>query len=232
MDDVSIDLKKLCHFLISLYPRNSIPNPLAEELEAASTTQSLFNILTNHGLWTFMNYHLLKIFMDEYMPHDDEQQKQMKCYIADVEQFASATSIHEYIAICQVPTTAPKSKEESLVPAGAHSPDPELFSCLTTKVELSAQQEKLSHVLALWDYLMKHFSLSHPTLLLGSITSGSVVIKWHFPQVETKRISSTAVSSSDFYKEHNIVQVTINGQLVYGHTVTATAHGRQEVGRY
>ena len=229
----SIDLTKLVHFLISLYPRNSIPNPMAEEMEAAPDTQSLFGILTRHGMWSYVNYHLLEGIMNEYMSHDDEQHKQMKCYIAELEQFARATPILEYIAICQIFTAVPKPKQESLVPVDTHSPDPELFSCLTTKVELTTQLDKISHVLALQSHLMKHFSLPHPTLLMGSIRSGSVVINWHFPMTEIKRISSTAASmaSSDFFKEHSILQVTVGDQLVYGDVMTATAHDQQEVGR-
>jgi len=215
-----------------LFPQNSIPNPVAEEMEAAPDTQSLFSIFTRHGMWNYMNYHLLKSFVDEFMPHDDEQQKQLKCYIKELEEFAGATLIHEYIAVCQVLTAAPKSKQESLVPVDVHSPDPELFLHLTTKVELTAQLEKMSHVLALQGHLMKHFSLPHPTLLLGSIRSGSVVINWHFPVAEIKRISSTAASSSDFFKEHSILQVTVGDQVVYGDAMTATAHGQQGVGRY
>ena len=231
IDAASIDLTKLVHFLISLFPRNSIPNPVAEKMEAAPDTQSLFSILTRHGMWSYINYHLLKSFVDEYMPHDDEQQKQLKCYIAELEEFTGTTRIHEYIAECQVLTAAPKPRQESLVPVDTHSPDPELFSCLTTKVELTAQLDKISHVLALQGHMMKHFSLSRPTLLLGSIRCGSVVINWHFPMAEIKRISSTAASSSDFFKEHSILQVTVGDQVVYGDVMTATAQGQQEVGR-
>ena len=227
----SIDLKKMHHFLIGLYPPYAIPNPMVEEMEAAPTTQSLFSILTRRGMWNYMNYHLLACIVDHYMPHDEEQ-KHMKCYIAELELFARTTPINEYIVACQVLTTASKSKQESLVPVDTHSPDPELFSCLTTKVELTAQLDKLSHVLALQGHMMKHFSLPHPTLLLGSIRSGSVMINWHFPMAEIKRISSTAASSSDFFKEHSILQVTVGDQAVYGDAMTATGHGQQEVGRY
>lgn len=119
-----------------------------------------------------------------------------------------------------------------MVVAETHRPDPELFSCLMTKVELATQLDKLSHVLELQSHLMNHFSFPHPTLLLGNISSGSVVINWHFPVVETERTSSIAVSSSVFYKEHNIVQVMINDRLVYGDTRTVTAPGQQEVGKH
>ena len=204
---------------------------MAEEMEAAPDTQSIFSILTRHGMWSYINYHLLEKIVDEYMPHDDEQQKQLKCYIEELEKFAGDTRIHEYIAVCQVLTAAPKPKQESLVPVDTHSPDPELFSCLTTKVELTAQLDKISHVLALQGHMMKHFSLSCPTLLLGSIRCGSVVINWHFPMAEIKRISSTAASSSDFFKEHSILQVTVGDLEVYGDAMTATGHGQKEVGR-
>ena len=179
-----------------------------------------------------MNCHLLKCIVEKFMPHGDEEQKQMKSYIAELEHFASATPIHKYIDVCQVLATAPKSKKENLVPVDMYTPSPELFSCLKIKIELIAQHDKLSYVLKLQGHLMKHFSLYHPTLLLGSVTRGSVVIAWHFPVVETKHILPTAVSSSAFYKEHNIMQVTLDGDLVYGDAMTATAHGQQEVGRY
>ena len=52
--------------------------------------------------------------------------------------------------------------------------------------------------------------------------------------VETKHIFSTVVSSSVFYMEHNIPQVTLENQVVDGDTMTAIVlgHGQQEVGEY
>ena len=182
-------------------------------------------------MWSFINYRLLESIIDEYTSYDDGEWKKLKCYIAELEQFARTTSIPEYIYVCQVLTTTPRSKQESLTLGDTHSPNPELFSCLKTEIELTKQHEKLSHVLKLQEHLMKHFSLYHPTLLLGRVTTGSVVIAWHFPAVETERIFSTAACSSVFYKEHNIMQVTLDGHLVYSDTMTAMTHGQQEVRR-
>lgn len=228
IDAICMNKTKLHHFLIEIYPPNTIPNPIIDEMEAASSTKSLFCILTRCGMWSYVNYHLLECIVNEYIPHDDEVQKQLQHYIRQLEVFARTASIHVYIDACRMFSAASLSDQGKEIPVDIYIPDPALFTCLKIKIQVRAPKQ-LIHLLKLQGHLTKQFFLPHPTLLLGEIGRGSVLVKWYFPAVETGRILTSASSCSDFYREHNIVQVNINDQLVYEYDLTAGA--QQQVGR-
>ena len=220
IDAVCTNKTKLHHFLIQIYPPNTIPNPIIDEIKAASNTQNLFRILTQHGMWSYVNYHLLECIVSEYIPHDDEVQKQLQHYIGQFKVFAQTASIQVYIDACKMFSAASLLDQGNETPVCMHMPDPALFSCLKIKIQVAAPKQ-LIHLLKLRSHLMKQLYLPHPTLLLGKIGRGSVVIKWYFPAVAVGRILTSASSCSDFFREHNIVQVNINDQLVYEDAVTA-----------
>ena len=96
------------------------------------------------------------------------------------------------------------------MPVHEFPPDPAMF----VPFQLTFSDKLLSHsmgvIARLQNHVMKHFSLPHPTLLLGAVSRGSTVVSFHFPHVELERVSSLARKSSGFFSELNVETVSID----------------------
>ena len=219
----NLKTKQIHKYLIRLYPDNAIPKPVAVELESAHSSLDYFSILTRHGMWSYINHHLLEIIIKEMVPRDNELRKQIVQYRDEVDIFARNTAIHDYIDLHQMQAVEAVA---NVMPVDLHAPYPEMFTFFQMKFELSFANKSLKHILTIQQQLMKHFSLPHPTLLLGKVSRGSVAINWYFPRVETERICSVANSSEYFFRELNVIQVNIDDNFKLRIDQTAE---RQEV---
>ena len=219
----NLKTKQIHKYLIRLYPDNAIPKPVAVELESAHSSLDYFSILTRYGMWSYINHHLLKMIIEEMVPRDNELRKQIVQYRDEVDIFACNTAIHDYIDLHQMKAVEAVA---NVMPVDLHAPYPEMFTFFQMKFELSFANKSLKHILTIQQQLMKHFSLPHPTLLLGEVSRGSVAINWYFPQVETERICSVANSSEYFFREFNVIQVNIDDNFKLRIDQTAE---RQEV---
>ena len=208
LDSMNTPVKELHEVVVSLYPYAAIPKSLMARLEGAANCQDYFTIITIHGMWNYINHHLLECIVEKLIPRDNDMRKAIALHGSNVTEFAAKTHIDDYIDVCS------RKLSETLVVEHA-IPHPTMFIPFQLQLEPSIQRKCLHSVLTLQNHLMKHFSLPHPTLMLGSVGRGSTVIVFQFPQVEMERVCSVANTSSGFFRDLNVESVTIGNQFQY-----------------
>ena len=169
------------------------------ELEKATNFSTLLQVLTKHGMWSYENYHFLESVIEMYVP---DLRKDMEGYLEHLEGFRLATKLEHYIAALD---TLPNPE----------SPDSEIFSRIKTKLQVKPSERTLKYIDDLWKSLSIHFNLPPYQLLLEKIKKGCVTITWCFPRCETMRITEMVKSSIQFFSEHDIVEVSINREILY-----------------
>ena len=212
LDSMNVTVQQLHEVVAGVYPDNAIPKPMMVEIEAASSHHDFFTVITRHGMWNYINHHLLECIV-EGVPRENQLRKELAQHKEKVEEFAQKTPIHDYIDSCSSQVSATTA---NVLPVDHYAPDPAMFASFQLKLDLSIKSQSLQVILALQSRVMKQFSFPHPTLLLGAINRGSVVINWHFPRVEMERVCSVANSSQYFFKELNMKAVNIDNQFQYG----------------
>ena len=77
----------------------------------------------------------------------------------------------------------------------------------------------LKYIQDLWERFAEEFNIPFLTAVLDSILSGSLIITWLVPHDVAEKIVTSAHKSTSFFKENDIVSVTID---VYGDKVINT----------
>ena len=210
---MNITVQQLHEMVAGVYPDNAIPKPMMVQIEAASSHHDFFTVITRRGMWNYINHHLLECIVEKAVPRDNQLQKQLAQHKGKVEEFAQKTPIHDYIDSCSSQVSATTA---NVLPVDHYAPDPAMFASFQLQLDLSIESQSLQIILAFQSRVMKQFSFPHPTLLLGALHRGSVVINWHFPRVEMERVCSVANTSQYFFKEFNVKAVNIDNQFQYG----------------
>ena len=198
LQNEEIDIEEARLFLISTLCDNN--KSFAAELGIATNFTYLFGAITTHGVWSYNNYDLLECIINEYVP---DLCAAMTDYQKDYVGYTLTTKIEDHID-----AVATIANSESL------HPDPNWFSYLETRIHGKLSERTLKYIDELWKSLSVHFVLKPYLLLLDKVMKGSITITWCFPRYETKRIIEIVKSSSQFFSEHDIVEVSINGEIV------------------
>ena len=199
LQEGKIDSKEIRLFLISSLCDGN--NSLVDELGIATNFTDLFKTITTHGVWSYNNYDFLECIINEYIP---DLCAAMTNYQKDYVGYTLTTKIEDHIE-----TVA------TLTDSEISHPDPELFSRLETRIHIKLSERTLKYIDELWKSLSVHFVLKPYLLLLDKVMKGSITITWCFPRYETKRIIEIVKSSSQFFSEHDIVEVSIDGESFY-----------------
>ena len=213
LNALNITVKRLHEVVVGVYPDGAIPKKLIMEMEAASSSHDFFAIITRHGMWNCINYHLL----ESIVPRDNQLQKKLEQHKGRVVEFARKTPVLDYIDLCSMKAS---EKTANVLPFDRYAPDPAMFAPFQLKLKLSAENRSLTVILSLQKHVMKQFSFLPPTLLLGTVSRGSIAITLHFPRVEMKRVCVVANSSNEFFKEHDVEAANIDNQFQYKHTIS------------
>ena len=207
IDAMNVTIKKLHKVVVSLYPHAAIPNPMMAKLEGALNCQEYFTIITKHGMWSYINYHLLQCLVERLVPQDSGMTKEIAMHGSNVMEFVAKTCIDDYIDSVSRKTSKTTEVDHATRPA------PAMFAPFQFRLKPYFQRKSMRTILTLQGRVMKHFSLPHPTLLLDSIRKGSTIIDFQFVQVEMERVYSVADTSSGFFRDLNVESVTIGNQF-------------------
>ena len=217
LNAVNVTVKRLHEVVVGVYPDGAVPKQLMMEMEAASSSQDFFAIITRHVMWNCISYHLLESVVGKAVSRDNQLQKELEQHKGHVVEFAQRTPVLDYIDLCSMKTS---EKTANILPFDQYAPDPAMFAPFQLKLKLAPENRSLTVVLALQNHVMKQFSFLPPTLLLGTVSRGSIAITLHFPRVEMKRVCAVTNSSSEFFKEHDVEAAYIENQFQYQQTIS------------
>ena len=194
LQEKKADISILQHFIISSF---SITHEgTIAEFKTAGDVASLFDLLTRHGLLSYKNYHFLTAIINEFIP---DLKADMACYKNDYVGYQVTTKLELHLAA-----------DTNLV-----NPNTELFSSLKITVPFKLSERALKYIEELWESLLEIFNLAPYQLIQKIISGGSITIIWCFPQCETARIIKVVKSSSQFFSEHSIEEVSVNNEVFH-----------------
>ena len=194
LQEKKADISILQHFIISSF---SITHEgTIAEFKTAGDVASLFDLLTRHGLLSYKNYHFLTAIINEFIP---DLKADMSCYKNDYVGYQVTTKLELHLAA-----------DTNLV-----NPNTELFSSLKITVPFKLSERALKYIEELWESLLEIFNLAPYQLIRKIISGGSISIIWCFPQCETARIIKVVKSSSQFFSEHSIEEVSVNNEVFH-----------------
>ena len=206
LDLTKSNVSQLCEAVAGVYPDKSIPRSVMTEMQAATGSHNLFTVITRHGTWNYINHHLLEYMVEKTLPQNNHLQNEIEVHKRKVEAFLKRTSIHDYIDSC---SELALGKTSNVMPVHEFPPDPDMFVPFQLTFSDKLLSQSMGVIVRLQNHVMKHFSLPHPTLLLGAVSTGSTVVSFHFPHVELERVSSLARKSSGFFSKLNVETVSI-----------------------
>ena len=217
LNALNVTVKQLHKVLVAVYPDSAIPKKLMVEMEAASSSQDFFAIITRHGMWNCINHHLLESIVEKAVPQDNQLQKELEQHKGHVVEFAQKTPVLDYIDFCSMKAS---EKTANVLPFDQYAPNPAMFAPFQLKLKLSAENHSLTDVLAIQNHVIRQFSFLPPTLLFGTVSRGNIAITLHFPRVEMERVCAVAKSSGEFFEEHAVEAAKIDNQFQYQQTIS------------
>ena len=176
-------------------------------LDTISDIDEMFYTLSkDKKIWSYYNYYLLKAIIEEFASEDQELNTGMTNYLNNLAGFHTSTALSAYLE-----TRGHLELEDGQNFALTD----ELFCQLRVKLEVNVNEKSMKYVEDLWASLCKVFALPPCSLLLGEMAKSSLQIAFYFPISQKDKISHQIHDNDAFFKEHNIVEVRINGTLIY-----------------
>lgn len=187
------------------------------EIKAATNLQEIFDALSMHGRWDYLNYYLLQSIIEEFASDDNELNAMMKRYQEDLTGHILTLKIPEYLdAIHSThPSIATSEDEDSYDEIVPVEPNFKLFKKLSVKVDANITDHSLSYVDNLWQSLASQFSLPRPALLLHRIAKGCIGVTWLLPVNLVDHVTKTAQETSNMFTEQHILRVMLGDHCIY-----------------
>lgn len=167
----------------------------AEEFEDSETISQVFLKLDIHKYWDYINIDILANIIAEFsLP----RKQKLEDYKTQQLQFMNQTTVQEF---CEAEDTC---NMQHIVPSKAfikhismHNWKPPIY---LKKVD--EFRKKFAH----------KYDLRESAVILVSVKGGSVIITMMVPKTVVMMVNSTA---TEFFKEHGIVHLQLNGTCVY-----------------
>ena len=194
-----IDVHRLHARLISLnvsrkHEHQDFINNHLMNIDQGTTFNNLWARLGSY--WNFLNFDLLEHIINKFGSEDLKQK--MKSYKHDLQSFRKATRLRDFIDCWPVQgETPPEAELREFVAKMKHDWD----NCTLEDLD------KLKGVIT------RKFFLPEFALLLKQIKEGCVVITWLIPTSFVKALQEA--TNSEFFMEHKIEAITIDGQDCY-----------------
>ena len=168
---------------------------IKKELDQHSTVADLWTELNVY--WDWLNYTLLENFIHRL--GDPSLKEEMSHYLVSLRSFQSRTRLYDF-ARCSKP-------KYQTVKKGLKS--------LVTHLKMEWKNCTLEDLDNLKGHIIRKFNLPDFCFVLEGIKLGSVVVTWALPNALAKRLKTDFENTdlSEFYKEHGISSITIDGEL-------------------
>ena len=208
-EDVSVS--QLCH-TISILPiiiKEDHKKFLLENLPLLCNARNLDEALCLLNVYMdYLNYSLLEHIITKH--GNTALQQMMDEYVVEIRSFRRRTPLSVF---CQIQPTQYKE-----VPPG--------FRSLVLKHGKSTPTSTLEDLEQFRQKFARHYSLGEITLILASIELGSVVITWLMPSTTVEEVKREIRNQKvTFFKENEIVNLTLDGTTLYAEESTFSILG-------
>ena len=195
--DVS-DIRTHLGFVLAKYKgeHDTFLDKIEEEFEKTSTVDKLWSKLGRY--WDYMNWTLLDSFIRRL--GDPSLREVMDSYKASLKSFQKRTRLCDF-AKCPLPEKSQKIRPH--------------LKKFVFNLKLDWKVCTLEDLDNLKGCIIRKFNLPKFCIILESVNLGSVVVTWALPDALAKRLKTDFENTdlSEFYKEHGISSITIDGEL-------------------
>ena len=207
----NIDIDNFLVFLAVLYTPDDNSNDakavdtsefFSKVLGTAQNLQKILTSLTSNGLLNFKNYDVLCSIIAEYASDDQVLKEEVCEYEQALAGFVLVTEMEDYL-------------DAELQECEQSMPDPELFNKLSYKIAKDVTDFTLQYITEIWESLAQRLKLPRSALLLDKIAKGCVQLTFLIPYHLTHFAAQRARESMTYFREHQVLRVTIAGQCVY-----------------
>ncbi len=191
-------------------------------ISSISSVSEVIDAVTRKPLWDYYNYHALEGIIKYFGKDDSEMIGWMEKYKTRLTAFKATTKIADYIDI----------KDDDELIYGADIPfkdhqklyDRKFYHELSFKLSqkrknniIRVDERCLSYIDELWKSVSDQFLLPPLPIILEKIRNGCIEVTWIVPVTIALTINLKATShrSIEFYRQKNIVQITMNDRTVF-----------------
>ena len=186
---------------------------ISEVLGRAQNLGEIFQSLLLQGLMNYKNFYVLRSIINEYAR--GEMKEKLDEYEEALAGFALVTKIQDYL------NAELKESEQS-------KPDPKLLDELSVKVKANVTDRTMKYISELWDSLAYRIKVPVTALPFHRVAKGCVEITWLLPFHLTHFATRRLQGSTEFFREENIIRVTIAGRCVYEELPPVQESARRE----
>lgn len=209
MEARQVKLKDVHQFLVSFFQSDCC-------IPEASDLTKLFNVITEAKLWRYDHYGPLKVLAEKFLPDDNPARKLVNEYKNQLSGFYTTTKIIEFIDLSELDDSEDDNSEEGAQQSLSPKEYKKLFRELKVMLKLDRKVKlsdmTMSYIDKLWKALIEEFNLPPLTAIIKKIVCGSLIITWLVPP----QVSIVSWSKAlRFYQQHNIVQVQLDGSILY-----------------
>ena len=206
LKSLQIDIEDLrLHLIVEYSPSDSLDasagGNISTILGAATNIDAIFSALTTHRLWDHLNYHLLQSIVKEFASRDEELNLQVEQYQRDLSEFLVSTKIKDYLVAVRSDTLPAESVLET--------PNPELFSELSLKMDAKIMEYPLQYVDNLSKALAARFHLPVSMLLFHKITESCLTVSWRVLSNLVPLLRTKVPESASFLDQTQVLKVTL-----------------------
>jgi hypothetical protein len=218
MEARQVKLKDAHQFLVSFFQSECC-------IRKPSDLTELFNIVTEAKLWRYDHYSPLRELAEAFLPDDqDPARKLVSKYKDQLSGFFVTTKIVDFIDLSDFDDSEDDSDADSEREGDGQQPvspkeSKKLFRKLKVKLRIDRTTKfsdmTMSYIETLWTALIDEFNLPPLTAIIKKIVGGSLIITWLVPPQVSSVIAASYSKALEFYQQHNIVQVQLDGRTLY-----------------
>ena len=233
---------------------NNLNRFVSEVLDSAKDLGEIFQLLMENGLLSYRNFHILRSIIKCFASDDIKMKSDIDEYEGRLVGYDMVIIIKDHlkdeVEQCKQPRPDPKLPDslvdkvkvyvtekilksisefwQSLVYHEQSEPDPALLDKLSIKVKARVTEKTLKYVDELWESLAYQIKLPPTALLFHKIAKGCLEITWLLPFHLTHFTTRRLQESTDYFRERNILLVTIAGRYIYEELPSVQEGARME----
>ena len=175
---------------------------IVEVLGSAQSLSEIFELLMVQDLLNYKNFYVLRSIINEYASDEIQIKNKLSEYEEALAGYVLVTKMKDYL-------------DAELQQGEQSKPDPKLFDELSVKLNANVTDKTMNYVSELWDSLAHRIKVPVTALPFRKVAKGCVEITWVLPFHLTHFATRQLQESSDYFRQENIIRVTIAGRCVY-----------------
>lgn len=177
---------------------------IGELFAADEEFDDTFRTLTQHGLWDYQNYLLLKNIISWYLSKNTRLCEVIRTYEAEITCYRQEASIFDAHELHGTELAVDMS-----------SPPDEFFEKWNVRLESTVDKGNLQCIAELSVSLAKRIGLAPEALLLRKLTQNPLTVMWFVPTLFCTEIFSQMLEDQEWLKTKKITYMALGEYVLY-----------------